>query len=257
MTGESAKLITFRVSHYCEKARWALDWHGIPYEEISWAPGLHRVAAKSRGARGSTVPILLDATELVQGSNAIVDWAERNCSDDARSLVPSGDAAEAEQIVRRADSVIGPHVRRLAYAEILPAHPEMAKPALFLGTSPTQRFVGKLMWPVTRRLMMAAYDIRPGAAADSLSRLEAELDWLDHLLADGRRYLVGDRFSRVDLAVASLLSPLARPEQMVLYRALPAPSGLAAIMARLKVRPAMRWVEQQYRTHRPQMRGAL
>ena len=33
------KLVTFGISHYCEKARWALDWHGIAYEEINWAPG--------------------------------------------------------------------------------------------------------------------------------------------------------------------------------------------------------------------------
>ena len=46
------------------------------------------------------------------------------------------------------------------------------------------------MWPVTRQLMMRVYDIRPGAASESRSRLESELDWLDNKLADGRPYLV-------------------------------------------------------------------
>jgi glutathione S-transferase len=34
----------------------------------------------------------------------------------------------------------------------------------------------------------------------------AELDWIDSKLSDRRSYLVGDRFSRVDVTVASLLS---------------------------------------------------
>ncbi|GHD19151.1 hypothetical protein GCM10007052_27270 [Halioglobus japonicus] len=31
--------------------------------------------------------------------------------------------------------------------------------------------------------------------------LERELDWLDAQLADGRRFLVGDNFSRADISV--------------------------------------------------------
>ena len=30
------QLITFAAFHFCEKARWALDWHGISYEEVGW-----------------------------------------------------------------------------------------------------------------------------------------------------------------------------------------------------------------------------
>ncbi len=61
---------------FCEKARWALDWHGVAYNEISWAPGLHRVLLKHYGANASTLPVLLDDETIVQGSSAIIDWAE-------------------------------------------------------------------------------------------------------------------------------------------------------------------------------------
>ena len=33
MTEAKPRLITFAASHFCEKARWALDWFGIAYEE--------------------------------------------------------------------------------------------------------------------------------------------------------------------------------------------------------------------------------
>ena len=52
------------------------------------------------------------------------------------------------------------------------------------------------MWPVTRRIMIGMYDIRPGAASESRAALQSELDWLNSKLSDGRFYLVGDHFSR-------------------------------------------------------------
>ena len=82
------------------------------------------------------------------------------------------------------------------------------------------------MWPVTRRIMMKRYDIRPGAASESRSKLESELDWLDAKLSDGRFYLAGDRFSRADLTVASLLATFARPKEMAVYREMVSPDTL-------------------------------
>ena len=59
------RLITFGISHFCGKARWALDWHGIPYEEIGWPPGWHLVLAKRCGATASTLPIVLDGETVI------------------------------------------------------------------------------------------------------------------------------------------------------------------------------------------------
>ena len=166
-----------------------------------------------------------------------------------RSLAPGGNLAEAQEIERRADDVIGVHVRRLAYAETLPSCPHLVKPALFLRTSISNRLIGNFMWPVTRRLMMRVYDIRPGAASESRSRLELELDWLDNKLADGRPYLLGDQFSRVDLTVASLLAAFARPKEMAVYHEMEV-DPLTADLERWSQRPVMRWVLSQYQKHR-------
>jgi glutathione S-transferase len=250
VTKTKARLITFGISHFCEKARWALDWHGISYREISWPPGLHQVLAKRCGAKGTTLPILLDDETVIQGSGAIIDWAETKGLDPARSLTPIANAVEAQEIERRTDAVIGIHVRRLAFAETLPSQSHLVKPALFHGASGWHRLVGNMMWPVARRIMMRMYDISPGAASESRSKLEAELDWLDGKLADGRAYLTGDRFTRADLTVASLLATFARPQEMPIYHDLVGPDALAADVERWRKRPVMRWVIALYRTHR-------
>jgi len=64
------------------------------------------------------------------------------------------------------------------------------------------------------RSVGAARGIR---ALSKKARQRLQLDWLDSLLADGRQYLSGGRFSRADITVASLLGPCARPEQMKTY----------------------------------------
>jgi glutathione S-transferase len=244
------RLITFGRSHFCEKARWALDWHGIAYDEIGWPPGLHIILAKRCGAKATTLPILLDGESVTQGSGAIIDWAERRSQDFTRSLTPQSNQAEAQEIERRADEIISVHVRRLTYAETLPSHSHLVKPALFLRASGWHRLIGNMTWPVVRRIMMRRYDIRPGAASESRARLEAELDWLDGKLADGRAYLAGERFSRVDLTVASLLAEFAGPKEVPVHHEMLEHDALAADVRRWSARPVMRWVIAQYNAHR-------
>jgi glutathione S-transferase len=246
------RLITFGASHFCEKARWALDWHGIAYEEVSWPPGVHRILARRCSAKGASLPIVLDGETVIQGSGAIIDWADQQAQDHARGLT----LADSLEIERRADSIIGVHVRRLAYAETLPRFPHLAKPALFRNASSLHRLIGNLMWPVSRRVMMRMYDITPEAVSESRTKLEAELDWLDRKLVDGRLYLAGDRFSRADLTVASLLALFARPQEMPIYHEMSVPDALAADVERWRGRPSMRWVVAQYQAHRVPSREA-
>ncbi len=66
MTDKEISLITFGLSHFCEKARWALDWHGIDYEEVSWPPGPHQLLAKRCGAKYTSLPIVREGNKVVQ-----------------------------------------------------------------------------------------------------------------------------------------------------------------------------------------------
>jgi glutathione S-transferase len=119
-------------------------------------------------------------------------------------------------------------VRRLGYAETLPRFPHLVKSALFDNASSSHRLIGNLIWPLSRRVMMRMYDITPEAASESRAKLEAELDWLDTKLAGGKPYLTGDRFSRADITVASLLALFARPQEMPTYHEMSIANALAA-----------------------------
>ncbi|MHB8744867.1 MAG: glutathione S-transferase N-terminal domain-containing protein, partial [Sulfuricaulis sp.] len=61
-------LLEFPHSHFCEKARWALDYKGIPFEAVAILPGFHRITVR-KYARDSSVPVLLTDAGAVQGAS--------------------------------------------------------------------------------------------------------------------------------------------------------------------------------------------
>jgi glutathione S-transferase len=74
------KLLVFPHSHYCEKARWVLDYKNISYEPIAIMPGLHMITVRRYGKRTS-VPVLIHSNISIQGSSEIIDYLERKFPD--------------------------------------------------------------------------------------------------------------------------------------------------------------------------------
>ena len=76
-----ALLYQFAGSHYCEKARWALDFKGVGYQARNLVPGFHMRTAR-RIATATMLPILVDDERLW---GATVDhgrdtFADANCN---------------------------------------------------------------------------------------------------------------------------------------------------------------------------------
>ena len=100
------ELFTFTISHFSEKARWGLDHAGVPYRERLLVPGPHlRVIRKM--APKSTVPVLRHGETCIQGSGAILDYAEQNLGVSWVALSP-GDAARAKELEAKADVEVEP-----------------------------------------------------------------------------------------------------------------------------------------------------
>src|SRR5262245_37734876 len=109
----TARLITIPFSHYCEKARWALDRGGITYREEGHLPMLHWLSSRRAGG-GRTVPVLVTGDRVIRDSTDILRWAE---DAGAGGLVPDDPAerAEVDRLEDWFDDVLGPHSRRWAY----------------------------------------------------------------------------------------------------------------------------------------------
>ncbi len=246
---DEAILYTFAPSHYCEKARWALDLAALAYREEAWAPGLHTLLAR-RLAPKTTVPILRTEDACIQGSGAIIDWIEAQGR--APWRMPQDDASRAESkcLEAHADAVTGVAVRRFAYAISLSSASNAVARNLHDGISVWQKPLARLMWPVTRAIMIRGLRAAPTDIAPAKEEVDRELTRLDELLAGGRRFLVGDRLSRADIAVASLIAPIARPPEHPVYRnGREAPAFVDAI-APWRTRPSILWARAIYQDFR-------
>jgi glutathione S-transferase len=204
------RLITLPISHYCEKARWALERAEIPYREERHIQGIHIFYVKRAGG-GLTVPVLVTPEGAIGDSEDILLWVDERTPQEFRLFPPAGPQRdEVLAISRRLDAELGPKGRRLMYVNMLP---EKAKLLDFNNTGVPRwedRFMRAgftLVTPVVKRRL----SITPGVEVRDEADLRRELDWIAELLSDGRPYLHGERFGAADLTFAALSAPLVVP----------------------------------------------
>lgn len=70
------RLITIPPSHYCEKARWALETVGADFREERHPPLLHLRSVRAAGGRRST-PVLRGRGVVVTDSTDILEHLQR------------------------------------------------------------------------------------------------------------------------------------------------------------------------------------
>ncbi len=244
------KLYIFVHSHFCEKGRWTLSRHGVDFEPAYLAPGLHIAFAKKHKLPATSLPILFVNGDKIQGSSAIIDWAEAQCGEPEKSLAPLSDADNCAEIEKRLNDRAGVHVRRFYYSEALVEYPDRVRQVFSNDLSFFPRILLRGMWPIVRKTMIEMMDLGDEQREDSKRIIEEELDWLDDKLSDGRKYLVGDKFSRVDLTAASLLSPIVRPKEHPAYNKVSMPPKMVSDMETWSDRPSIKWVRDIYREHR-------
>ena len=199
------RLITIPLSHFCEKARWALDRAGIEYREEPHLPLVHRLHTTRVGCR--SVPVLVVGSQAIRDSHAILQWAAAHGNDGR--LYPADESLRARviEIERYADRELGPHVRRWAYSHLLAA-PLLLLPCFSRGVTQLERLIAPVVVFAARPLIRRGYSVDAATGRASLARAATAMGQISAWLADGRGYLVGDRFTAADLAVASLAAPL-------------------------------------------------
>lgn len=250
MADPVARFVTIPLSHYCERARWALDLSGIRYREESHVPLFHRIATSRAGGR--SVPVLVIGRDVFDDSAAIVHWVNQRVP--RVGLLPGG-AEERQTVIEYEKFIereIGPHVRRWAYGHLLRQY-RLLKPCFTRGAPMFERFLAPATVRMTLPLIRRAYRIDPARAQQSLHRAKAALEEIGRRLTPTSRYLVGDRFSAADLTLAALAAPLVFPRQyggvLPQFEALPA--AMRAEVEAVRATPAGQLVLRLYEEDRP------
>jgi glutathione S-transferase len=245
------RLITIPISHYCEKARWALERTGIPYREERHVQGIHQLVARRTGS-GITVPVLVTPGGVIGESADILAWVDER-TPPAHRLFPSEPAArdEVERLCRRLDQGLGPRGRRLMYIHML-AQRKLALRFNNQGVPGWEDRAIRYGWPLARRYVNRVLGIRPGIERQDEADVWSELDFVAGLRADGRPYLCGDRFTAADLTFAALSAPLIVPPAYGIPLPQPdiLPPAMAALVERVREHPAGRYALMLFAEHR-------
>jgi glutathione S-transferase len=241
------KLFIFAISHYCEKSRWALDYLGVDYDLVPIAPGVHIKLSQKLGLSKSSVPILVDGDTVIQGSADIITWGENKSGN---SLTPINDVTECAAIENRLDEIAGVHVRRCYYSEAMIDYSDTVRPLFLKGIPFLHKLVVRWKWSFIRKIMIKKMDLGPSQHVESRNIIDAELKWLDDILAEGKPYLLGDTFSRADIAMASLFAPLVLPKEHPTYANLELPPLMKEIAVKWHDRASLKHALAVYRQFR-------
>lgn len=197
---QAARLITIGPSHYCEKARWALDLAHITYREEAHLPLFHMPYVRRVGR---TVPILVHEGTVYDDSTkilALADAAKPGLLYDAE-----GKALVLEEMF---DERLGPPVRRFAYCYLAPRsdwmraafgpHAKGGEATFLRVGAPALGFVMQKIFRVSERAAVRCTELLITVFDDVARMLESN--------ATG--YLVGNEFTAADLTFAALTQPL-------------------------------------------------
>lgn len=232
-------LVTIPISHFCEKARWALDRAGVEYEERAHLQVLHRIAVRRAGG-DRTVPVLVCGDTVLADSADILEWADARAPADRR-LYPddSVQAAAVRALERDFDERLGPSSRLWMYDSIR-GRRKLVRRYAPTGVPAWERLGLPLAHGTVAKIIDRHFAITSESAAAALRDVRDTFDDVAARLEDGRPYLIGDRFSAADLTYAALAAavlmppeygvPLPQPDEL--------PPAMAAVVRELREHPA-------------------
>ncbi len=237
------------VSHYSEKARWALAYKCVEHERRAPPPGPHMLVAMglTRG-RSKTFPVLSLDGRRIGDSSEIIAALEHRYPDPPLYPAAEGDRARALALEEWFDEQLGPQIRLLVFHELTRDDERFGRFAAEVAPGPLRRLGGLASKTASGFVNLRygvgseqAAEVARGRVSDALDRLESELG--------DNEYLANDAFSVADLTAASLFYPLVLPTEAP--RVLSDPTeALQAYRSQFEQRRGWRWVEQMFSRHR-------
>jgi glutathione S-transferase len=238
------RLIALPFSPWSEKAKWALDHHGIRYEYEEHVPfiGELKLRILLRRPRGLvTVPVLCDGSSWLTDSFDIARYAEQAGS--GPRLFPAGKDEEIKEWNRRSEEA-------LAAGRAIAVLGAASDPAAALGDVPPP--LRPLLGRIARLGIsgfIAKYHMREGA--DQHERVLSDaLTALESALAGRGGCLIGDSLSYADIAMAVVLQFVAPVDKKYMPAAPPGVRSFRNEKLASRYQGLLAWRDELYAKHR-------
>jgi glutathione S-transferase len=237
------------MSHFNEKARWALDYKGVPHERRSVFPGTQELRARALRGGTSTLPVIELDGRRIGDSTRIIEAIERRWPEPPLYPADPDERRRALEIEDFFDENCAHELRRVLF------DPMLREPAIMAEATGADRRRGgtvlKAMSPVIGRAVRWKYDVTPEPVVEGRSKVLAAFDKLEAEVGPSG-YLAGDSFSVADLTAAAILSPLVMPPEFP-YHQVPEerwPEEAKDFRDQVASTPGFQWVLDMYARHR-------
>lgn len=241
--GSAPHLLHFRLSHYNEKVRWALDFKGWEHTREALVPGFHIPRVRLLSGQNK-VPVLVIDDRVLVGSSHIIAEIERMRPSPPLYPEDVGERRRALDIERFFDEEVAPDVRRLFWSTYID-RPDYCARLATDGFSSFVRGVWRACFPVMKPLFRSNIGVRQEQVDVARDRLSGYFDRLESEIQPSG-FLVGERFSVADLAAAAVMTALLRPPQFSYAIPEPWSPELVELRASLEHRAGFRWVHDIY-----------
>lgn len=266
---QHARLVTIKVSHYCEKGRWALDLveadsnSPIYYTEDPHPPAFHTFASVTASQdRYSITPLVI--LDPPAGSFSGSPECIANSDVLLRRFCPFLYPKEIEQEVMAMEDMLGerlgPTIRVYCYHNMLQPNYYDTMIQMTAGdTTRVERFLfEKMLTKGIAKAIRKAMSIDANSSALSEKVIQDFFDELsDRLQQNGGRYLMDSAqhsygFTAADLTLAALASPLLRPPELAKFTCSDEdlPPHVLAFANKLRQTAAGKHVLEMYAKHR-------
>ena len=241
------RLITIPISHYAEKVRWALTYLNIPFQESPHMPPFHRGATKKYG--GTSVPVLVTQTISISDSTDILRYLDTLQPGKLYSPDPELQSSSVE-LETLFNDILGVNTRRWGYSYILT--PKMLYPKWTQGVPFWEKLLFPVLFPRIKPILLNNLQITETSGNEAYQEIERVFDKVGKVLSDGRKYLLGDRFSAIDITFAALAAPILQPPE---HHIPPSPIETFPTQMQAQIRNAQassagKFALQLYREHR-------
>lgn len=247
-----ARIINLAPAVSTEVVRWCCKYWDVDLKESLHVPVFHVIALAFYWTSNSSRPLVVSDGKKLRGEDEIVTFFDHQQSDE-RKLVPEGTLGKEvlrevsfyRTTMRRAGVV------RYMYWNLLKDW-HLVRDSFTMGTPWFERLLARPLFPLIRFGLKVGLSLNESNARQGLDNIRQGFDRAEEVLADGRQYLAGDRFTMADLAFAASAAPALLIEGYAgnLPKVEALPKDMQTIVFELRSRPAGIFAQRIYSEHR-------
>ncbi len=237
----------FRVSHFNEKARWALDYKQIPHLRHSVIAGFHIPVARRLSGQ-NMLPILRLGGSTLHGSDCILSALEQTYPEPRLFPEDPKQRERAIEIQAYFDTEVAPSLRRVFWSTYI-VHPSLCAKMATDGFGPVVRWLWRVTFPLALPLYRRNMGLYDEQITQAYKNIRGYFDYLEREIGSSG-YLVGDCFGVADLTAAAVMTAIIRPPEFSYPLPEPWSEELRELRESIARYPACDWVLDIYKKHR-------